>query len=930
MFRLTVLTSVRPAVLSKRAELTPTGLSVTSSAHMAQGYAEPVDVQGMAHFSNILDNLLPSQAVAYGVPPAAAPIVKADELPNTPGAIARSDKFFSWPAGCGVLMIDYDPEKGTQALSVDQLIGQLSSVCPALMQSAFMWRPSASSFIYTDQGQELSGLKGQRVYVVIADAADAPRAGDALFKRLWLAGFGRIEIALNGALMVKGPIDASVWQPSRLDFAAGAICGPGLQRHPWQSITNEGAPLDTRQALPDLSADEVQLYKQIVDAAKQAKQAEGQTVREAYIADKAQAEGVAPDVVRARYDVAEQQSTLCGDFELQTVRGNVTVAEVLEHPEQWHGVICLDPIEPEYRDGAMVGKIYTDNGAPNVDSKAHGGRVFHMGVDLASMYQRTAAPAAAQSTILEDIRAHGINPSQTEHLIQRIKTGGFNDVQRAIASATLQQQLKDAGLLTKELRDMIAAATKPADHTPMLQPPQDFGGVVHMAQIKPKRLSSPSGSHGLNARAMISEVFANRLAVIDGVLRWWAGNHWEVVREADLERLLYEALMPDQSKAPNVAGTIKGLRAIAPVMHACKPDGRVYFRNCVFDPTTGQTHPHDPANGNLNTLAIDFDVNAHPREWNAFLDSLFGGSDDYRDRVAMLQEIIGFMMVSGNLNIQKAIAFDGVTRGGKGVILDVLYDILGATAGSFTFAELANCKTQSVFRNYGVAIDSDAKAPRYGEVQPAISFLNRVTANEPVSILQLNKQDPWEGRTNCKMLIACNGVPLLSDDSGASSNRFELLRFTVSFEGREDHSLSRRVRAEATAIGMWAMYGLTRLIANGCKFTQPETSVQASESLSEANQPLVDFINECLTFDPNESVVASDVWDRYRVYACDANIKLMGRNSFYRALDRTLLGTPARRTKGVRCGDAVRPGWIGMKLNPATLAANVLQGAFTK
>ena len=85
-----------------------------------------------------------------------------------------------------------------------------------------------------------------------------PRAGQVLFDRLWLAGFGRYEISKSGALLARTVMDATVFQPERLDFCGGAAVGKGLvQRLPEPVLFNGDAPyLDTRAALPDLTAEE--------------------------------------------------------------------------------------------------------------------------------------------------------------------------------------------------------------------------------------------------------------------------------------------------------------------------------------------------------------------------------------------------------------------------------------------------------------------------------------------------------------------------------------------------------------------------------------------------------------------------------------------------------------------------------------------------
>ena len=119
------------------------------------------------------------------------------------------------------MMLDFDFKD--VAMSQDEIIQRLYSIMPELQESAFIWWCSSSSYIYNGDTQH-SGLKGQRIYILVKDASDIERAGKVLFERLWLAGYGHIEISGAGSLLVRTFIDSTVWQPNRLDFISGANC----------------------------------------------------------------------------------------------------------------------------------------------------------------------------------------------------------------------------------------------------------------------------------------------------------------------------------------------------------------------------------------------------------------------------------------------------------------------------------------------------------------------------------------------------------------------------------------------------------------------------------------------------------------------------------------------------------------------------------
>ena len=475
--KITLISSTKPSTLTKHISRGADGSLVkTSSAHMTQGHAQVVDVTSMSGLNTLLDQLQPNQAISYGTPPTeSAPIVSERYLANTPGAITRSDKFFKWPKGGGFMMLDYDPAPDGEALGRDALIGSLFSVLPAAASCGWLWRPSASGNIYdTATGEELAGLKGQRMYLAVADIADAPRAGGVLFKRAWLSGMGRIELAANGAQLVRALVDASVWQPSRLDFAAGAVCADGLARSPEAGIAIEGQLLDTRAALPDLSQDEERRYAELVHQAKGNTAQASAHKREEHIHTVATQQQVSPDEIRARYDVAEEKGILANDFQIELAygRGVVTVEQILRNPSEYHNAVCLDPIEPDYNNRHPVGKIYNDSKGAFLDSKAHGGRVFTLGSIAALEFQKQASGGTTFKDLMADIRTNSCDLAEVQTMVSRINDGPFCEPERALLRAELEGGLKDAKRLTPEVKAVIhgedgkASAPRARDYMP--------------------------------------------------------------------------------------------------------------------------------------------------------------------------------------------------------------------------------------------------------------------------------------------------------------------------------------------------------------------------------------------------------------------------------------------------------------------------------
>lgn len=540
-----------------------------------------------------------------------------------------------------------------------------------------------------------------------------------------------------------------------------------------------------------------------------------------------------------------------------------------------------------------------------------------IGFDSGAVFGKGAAPVDRFNDLLSRVISDAGNSSNTQLLVDAIIGLPCSRMQRATLKAELIRGLKDAGLLTREMRSLLDAAPSqrpkaPTDEARVATLPT----VIDVANIPSTRIQGATGAHGINALHALQQIFGDRLAIIGGLPRWWSGVEWQRVPDAVLDRHLFLGLMPDHSKAPNIRGTKTALLALAPEYDVPPPCNRIFFRNGVFDPATGIMYDHNRNNLNCGSLTIDYDQNARAKEWQSFLRSIFGHAEDGQAREALLQEVLGWCLISHRLGIQKCVAFDGVRRGGKGVTLEVLTAIIGPEmCGTANFSGLGNAKIQSAFRGRNVVIDSEAKSPPTIERAQAVAFFNKMTSNETVTIPVLFKTDPWSGRLNSKFIFSCNGIPHLSDDSAATVDRTIALVFDKSFADNPDYWLLERLLPELGGVAAWAVQGLRRLIQNDGKFTLPSSSIQAAENLNESSQPLREFIDNNLIYEEGEKCHQSDIWAIYGRYAIEAHINKMSRNRFYAALRQTLLGTATRYAKSVECGGKVSRGYHGIHIN---------------
>ncbi len=216
---ISVVTSTNPTRLTKSFALTKDGeLEKISGGNLVEGRVETPEVDGLSGLKSLIQGLTTDQALIYGLPkiaPARLMTKKMHEKAGRPqGAITRSNECFSWNKGPGIFMLDHDPYPGGPKYGRDELVQILREVVAGLSDAKMLWFPSASSFITNqDTGEQLSGLKGQRLYFIVADGRDIPRVGEVIIESLWASGYGHYEVSKSGSLLSRTIFDSSVWQP---------------------------------------------------------------------------------------------------------------------------------------------------------------------------------------------------------------------------------------------------------------------------------------------------------------------------------------------------------------------------------------------------------------------------------------------------------------------------------------------------------------------------------------------------------------------------------------------------------------------------------------------------------------------------------------------------------------------------------------------
>lgn len=390
--KFTLITSQYPNILAKTHYLNEKNeYQCRTSAHMSDGIAETSTVNSATEFAEILKNANTNQAICTGITQfAIVKIVSQQLFSNQQNTITRTKEHFHFNEGApGILILDYDPQKNSQALSKDQFMEIITEAIPDLNNYAYVWTTSSSSLIY-NENTAITGIRGQRLYLFIQNSADIPRAGKNLHHRLWLNKHGYFTVSKSGQALERSIIDTSIWQPNHLDFIGGAHCIAPLYQKPRPFDINEGALLDTTIIFPELTSYEKQQLYEIQTQTKSLIKEEISSKQQSYKKEISLkilqhknphiSEYTTEEILDAELLVESSLSKiLSGDFIITLHdKSEITVDEILKNPKKFHNALTLDPLEPDYKNQKIVGKLYLDSQQKILHSFAHGGCTYRL------------------------------------------------------------------------------------------------------------------------------------------------------------------------------------------------------------------------------------------------------------------------------------------------------------------------------------------------------------------------------------------------------------------------------------------------------------------------------------------------------------------------------------------------------------------------
>jgi hypothetical protein len=429
---------------TKRIALGPDGQPVgdASGCAMARGEAERVALGAdpASALAALIGRMEPHEALILGDLADGLPArIRIDLAARTGTKEAKARNVHSRTRGNflyragrpAFVLLDHDPEGMPPAVrellrSLGGFRGALAVLLPGSADAAHVVRASTSAGLSNAAtGERYPGAGGEHLYLLIRDGGDAERFLRVLHDRAWLSGLGWHRVGRAGQLLERSLVDRMVHAPERLCFEGGPVLAEPLRqdRAARRPVAQDGPAFDSVAACPSLSPLEQEKLAALKRADARALQDEALKARAEYLetqsaqlaAERGLHVATARRVVegRCRGELFGSDLLVFDDPDL----GAVTVAAVLADPARFDDRTLADPLQgPDH--GRNKAKVFVQpDGTVLIHSFAHGGGIYRLRHDAASLAPEIErAGRAAVDLLAARVAAAALSEDEIEAL----------------------------------------------------------------------------------------------------------------------------------------------------------------------------------------------------------------------------------------------------------------------------------------------------------------------------------------------------------------------------------------------------------------------------------------------------------------------------------------------------------------------------------
>ncbi|MGB0768283.1 MAG: phage/plasmid primase, P4 family, partial [Phycisphaeraceae bacterium] len=265
---------------------------------------------------------------------------------------------------------------------------------------------------------------------------------------------------------------------------------------------------------------------------------------------------------------------------------------------------------------------------------------------------------------------------------------------------------------------------------------------------------------------------------------------------------------------------------------------------------------------NTNVLPYDFDEEAECPGWLIFLDEILPRESCGDRRQELLQEFMGYTLLTGASPFEKMLITVGTGKNGKSSVLKIWEHMLGVHNVSNVSFDLLG-KDALLRTMVGKAANTTRELEHVSRTHEA--KLKQIISGEPLTI-DRKYLDAMTLSIHAKLIVSCNSLPNFSDTTDGVWRRLIIMPFNIKIPDAEiNPHLSDELLGELPGIFNWAAEGLQRLLTNG-RFSDCEIcDAKKGKYRREANT-VAEFLDQCTRNHSSHAVTTKGLYATYKIF----------------------------------------------------------------
>lgn len=294
----------------------------------------------------------------------------------------------------------------------------------------------------------------------------------------------------------------------------------------------------------------------------------------------------------------------------------------------------------------------------------------------------------------------------------------------------------------------------------------------------------------------------------------------------------------------------------------------INLRNGLYNLETHRLEDHNPDLFFTHQLDFDYDPDADCPNFRTYMNKslvLPNGETDHA-LILMVQQAIAYSMTA-RTDLKASFWLVGKPDSGKSTFIAFIRGLMGSLHATIDLNQLAGNKFMlSLIVGKRVVTFTEAES---NSVLPDGLYKAMVGGTDEIFADVKNKPG-ITFRPEAKFWWAMNEAPRVSDRSGATFNRLNIIPFNRSVPQNERiPNLDKLLISESAGVFNDIMYAYQRLCKAG-KFEHVPQSVNFRERFQMENDTEATFLNDCTTWKPTAKVQSQLLYNCYRNW-CDTN-----------------------------------------------------------